>query len=96
MNDESIAWFEKGPAFAPSFLSSGAPPGVIVASYPGGNPLMSGWLLGDGLIQNQAALMDAPLGRGHVVLFGFRPQYRGQSYATYKMFFNALFYGEMQ
>jgi hypothetical protein len=53
---------------------------------------MSGWLLGDNLIQGQAALMDAPLGRGHVVLFGFRPQYRGQSYATYKMFFNALFY----
>ena len=53
---------------------------------------MSGWLLGDALIQNQAALMDAPLGKGHAVLFGFRPQYRGQSYATYKLFFNALFY----
>ena len=41
---------------------------------------MSGWLLGGELIQNQGALMDAPLGRGDVVMFGFSPQYRGQSY----------------
>ena len=70
----------------------GAAGATAVATYPNGNPLMSGWLLGDALIQNQAALMDAPLGKGHAVLFGFRPQYRGQSYATYKLFFNALFY----
>ena len=57
---------------------------------------MSGWLLGSSLIENQGALMDATLGHGHVVMFGFSPQYRGQSYATYKMLFNALFYFEMQ
>ena len=92
MEKESAAWFEQGPVFAPAFSSNVAPGATAVVSYPNGNPLMSGWLLGDGLIQNQAALMDAALGHGHVVLFGFRPQYRGQSYATYKLFFNALFY----
>src|SRR5208282_3606114 len=96
MDSESAAWFERGSAFAPSFLSADAPAATAVASYPNGNPLMSGWLLGSGLIENQGALMDAPLGRGHVVMFGFRPGYRGQSYATYKMLFNAIFYVEMQ
>ena len=96
MEPESAAWFERGSAFAPSYLPEGAPAATAVASYPNGNPLMSGWLLGSSLIENQAALMDAPLGHGHVVMFGFSPQYRGQSYATYKMLFNALFYFEMQ
>ena len=93
---DTAVWFERGPAFAPSFLSENEPAGVSIASYPKGNPLMSGWLLGAELIENQSALMDAPLGRGHVILFGFRPQYRGQSYGTYKIFFNALTYFEME
>jgi len=34
--------------------------------------------------------VDARLGSGHVILFAFRPQYRGQSYQAFKLFFNAL------
>jgi hypothetical protein len=92
MEPEAAIWFELGPVFAPAFQSAAAPGAGSVATYPNGNPLMSGWLLGEGLLQNRSALMDAPLGRGHVVLFGFRPQYRGQSYGTFKMFFNSLYY----
>jgi hypothetical protein len=91
MDSEAAAWFEHSGAFAPAFESA-APGAVAVANYPNGNPLMSGWLLGDALLQNRSAVMDAPLGRGHVILFGFRPQYRGQSYGTFKMLFNALYY----
>ena len=92
MDREAAIWFEQGPVFASSFDNSGGGDVQVIASYPNGNPLMSGWLLGDNLLQGRSALVDAPLGQGHVVMFGFRPQYRGQSYGTFKMLFNSLFY----
>jgi len=33
------------------------------------------------------------VGRGQVVLLGFRVQHRGQSHATFKFLFNALYLG---
>ena len=39
------------------------------------------------------AAVEASVGSGRVVMFGFRPQYRGQSYGTFKMMFNALIEG---
>ena len=52
--------------------------------------LASGWLLGEKLIAGKTALIDASLGKGHVILFGMRPQFRAQSYQAFKLFFNAL------
>jgi len=37
-----------------------------------------------------AAVVEVPMGQGRAVLFGMRPQYRGQSYQAFKLFFNAL------
>ena len=91
MERDTAIWFEHSPAFAPVF-DRAAGDVVDVARYPGGNPLMSGWLLGDQLLQGHSALVDAPLGQGHIVMFGFRPQYRGQSYGTFKLLFNGLYY----
>ena len=31
-------------------------------------------------------------GKGKIVLFGFRPQHRGQSHATFPLVFNALYW----
>lgn len=64
-----------------------------VADYPSFNPLMSGWIFGHEQIQEKSALVDAPVGEGRVILFGFRPQHRAQPHATFKILFNAIHYG---
>ena len=52
---------------------------------------MSGWANGeDRYLKNRGALMDVAYGKGNIVLFGFRPQFRGQPRGTYKLIFNAI------
>ena len=89
MPRESIAWVEDSPAF--ELTTGGAGRARAVARYPAsGSPLLSGWLLGGEKLNGKAALVEVELGRGRVYLFGFRPQYRAQSLATYPLLFNAL------
>jgi hypothetical protein len=52
--------------------------------------LLSGWALGAERIAGKAALVEFTIGKGRIYLFGFRPQYRGQSLATFPLFFNAI------
>lgn len=64
----------------------------IVARYPSDPKaiLLSGWALGVEKIAGKAALVEIIYGKGKIVLFGFRPQYRGQSLATFPLLFNAI------
>jgi hypothetical protein len=91
MPRESVAWVEDSPVFEikPDPLALARV--KIIARYPdAGTPLLSGWLLGAERIRGKAALVEVGLGEGKVYLFGFRPQYRAQSLATYPLLFNAL------
>jgi glutamine amidotransferase-like uncharacterized protein len=64
----------------------------IIARYPKdpSQILLSGWALGQEKIAGKAALVEFTIGKGRIVLFGFRPQYRGQSLATFPLLFNAI------
>jgi hypothetical protein len=89
MPRESIAWVEDSPVFEVDARDMTRV--HIIARYPiDHDPLLSGWLLGGRKLWGKAALVEVTMGKGHVYLFGFRPQYRGQSLATYPLLFNAL------
>ena len=94
MPKETIAWAEDSPVFEVTNDPNASVPAAnvrVVASYAADkDPLLSGWLLGGDLIKGKAALVEVTMGKGRVILFGFRPQYRAQSLATYPLFFNAL------
>ncbi|MDT7688419.1 MAG: hypothetical protein QOE46_1178 [Acidobacteriota bacterium] len=64
----------------------------VVARYAGRKEdvLRSGYLLGAERLAGRAALIEATLGKGRVILFGFRPQHRGQTWGTFPFIFNAI------
>ncbi len=91
LDTETAIFFKSGPVFD-------ARPGSAnpVATYPEFNPLMSGWLEGEKRIRQKTALLETTLGNGRVILFGFKPQHRGQSFGTFKLLFNAIYYSSVQ
>jgi hypothetical protein len=89
MPDEAFVMFNNSPVFE----TGDGFRGTVLARYPDGeSPLASGFLLGEKLMQGRAAAIDVELGDGHVILFGFSPQWRGQPFGTFRLLFNAALY----
>ena len=88
LRPREAAWFESGPVFR--VRRSAGSKARPVLRYPARGVLAAGWLLGEGYLANRAAVVDVAVGLGRVILFGIRPQYRGQSEATFKMVLNGL------
>lgn len=87
--EDSLILFWGGPAFTIKLVDN-SEDFKVVARYPDEQVLQSGWLIGEKLLSRKAALIDAKLGKGRVVLYGFRSQFRAQTHATFKFLFNAL------
>ena len=87
--DECPILFWGGPAFMVKPVENSEDYRIVVR-YPEENILQSGWLIGEKYLSRKAALIDAKLGKGRVVLYGFRTHFRCQTHATYKFLFNAL------
>ena len=64
----------------------------VVLRFPQ-NPndmLLSGTLAGGQALANRAQVVDATIGKGHVVMFAIRPFWRWQSQGTYFLGFNTI------
>ena len=92
MSAHSAAFFGFSSAFEPaaSENTQTAMPVATIARYASRDVLESGWLEGESLIASRAAVVQATVGQGRVVLMGFPVQHRAQSHATYRLLFNAL------
>jgi len=78
---------------SPVFSTEEGFKGHVLAKYDtNGSPLLSGYFLGEEYVQGYAAALDVQYGDGRVVLLGFRPQWRGQPFGTFKILFNAALY----
>jgi len=62
----------------------------VIARYAKDNLLRSGWLRGEDKLKDGIALAVYPMGKGRIVLFGFRPQHRGQTWGTFPFIWNAI------
>lgn len=71
---------------------------AVLASYPDDarDILASGWIKGAEQLERKAAAVALELGKGRVVLFGFRVQHRAQTEETFKLLFNALYWSAME
>ena len=91
MPDTAAVYFSNSVTFDPTDASKVQ----VIARYPARQEdiLLSGFLQGGAAIAGKAAAVEVTTGRGRVIMFGFRPQHRAQSYGTFKMLFNALLDG---
>jgi hypothetical protein len=64
----------------------------VVARFPNDDVNASGWLRGEDYMKGQAAVISVEENPGKLVLFGIRPQHRGQTHATLPLLFNSLYW----
>jgi len=85
---ETAAIFADG---SPVFETQEGFQGRVLARYAEtGSPLLSGYLIGEKHLSGKAAALDVQLDAGHIVLLGFRPEWRGQPFGTFRVLFNAV------
>jgi hypothetical protein len=62
----------------------------VPARYATEKLLMSGWINGEARIAGKAAVVEARVGRGRILLVGFSPYFRGQPHGTFRILFNPI------
>jgi len=91
-----LAWGMRDPADflfdqSPVFRVQPSPTLHVIAWFDRERPLRSGWAWGQRALQNGAAVVEARVGAGRLVLYGPEVLFRGQAHGTFKLIFNALY-----
>jgi len=92
LESRANVFFDNSPAFR--LLPDAAQKGVkAIAWIDSPRSLRSGWAWGQQYLDQTTAIIDAPLGRGHVLLFGPEIAWRAQPHGTFKLLFNGIYAG---
>jgi len=62
----------------------------VIGRFPEKEVLMSGYAKGEEKLENKAAMIWIRKGKGQFVFFGFYPQFRASTQASFKLLFNSL------
>jgi len=78
---------------AAAFIGSTPDRAAVLARFQGGDAaVLSGLMRGADQIRNRPMVVDAPTGKGRVLLFANNPIYRWQTFGEHGMVFNALLF----
>ena len=90
MIEHTDVFFDNSPVFklGPNAQSSGV---KAVAWFDSKSPLRSGWAWGQQYLDGGVAAIEAPVGKGRVLLFGPEILKRAQPHATFKFLFNGIY-----
>jgi hypothetical protein len=97
MRSEEAAYFASSPAFQ-TRVPDARFDRRVVARYPDHRDdiPISGYISGAKNLERLAAVVEFEVGKGKIVLLGFRAQHRAQPLRTFKMLFNALYFGGLE
>jgi hypothetical protein len=90
MRERTDFFFDNNPVFT---LGPGADAAGLKAFawFDSSAPLHSGWAWGQAYLNGGALAIDAPVGKGHLVLYGPEILQRAQPHGTFKLLFNAIY-----
>ena len=91
MSERVDVFFDNSPVFRlkPDAMVGGLRP---VAWFSSDAPLRSGWAWGQKYLQDGIAVIDAPIGKGRLLMFGPEITFRAQPHGTFKFLFNGIYY----